>query len=505
MKTVNYLRVSTLAQDVERQQDQLNKWNAYKGNEVIFQFEEKESGTKDDRQELQALMDFVSNPANGVEQVVVDELSRLGRTEYVLNVIKRLNGLKINLYSVKETISTLNEDKTINANAALLTGIMSSLSSYELTTIQHRMRSGRKTAVKNGGHWGGSKLPFGYGKTNKHLFIDETEEVTVKLIFEDFAKGTSVMGIANKLNAEGKRSKLYFDWCEPVISRMLRNSIYIGNVKYLGEIYSNPQLQIISNDLWDKVQYQLKNSTRPANNKKYTYKLDQGKIRCGICGAIYTPKTRPNTSFYYCISNQQKHTCENGSIGVVKLTNAVESIITENFVHTLINDIDFSEFDKQITEINNSIDHINALIKKTEKEEANVLNMALSGRFGQKIIDDKLDTIVADRNKLQKNLDSNNSQLIELEKARMNQTNVIEFYKNARSNGIDTKILNSAVTSITVYPSEKQLSTRANGKTLKIRLQIFNFSLEFLICPFAEDYELVIQREAETVAGSVII
>ena len=421
------------------------------------------------------------------------------------NVIKRLNGLKINLYSVKETISTLNEDKTINANAALLTGIMSSISSYELTSIQHRMRSGKKTAVKNGGHWGGSKLPYGYDRFNKHLVVNENEKETVQLIFNEFANGASVLSITNRLNAEGIKSKLDFNWCEPVISRIIRSSLYIGKVKYLGEVYNNSQLQIISNELFDKVQYRLKNSKRPANNKKYEYKLDQGKIRCGICGAIYTPKTRPDTSFYYCITNQKKHICANSTVGIVKLTKAIESIITENFVHTIISNIDFSKFDKEITDNQSIIDNIETLIKKTEKTESQILDMELSGKYSQKIIDDKLETIKAERLRLTKNLENSKKQSIELEKAKLNQTSVMEFIKNANTEGIDTQILNNAVTNITVYPSEKQLSTRAMGKTSKIRLQIFNFSLEFLICAYADNYELVIQREAETVAGSVII
>src|SRR5665648_47729 len=146
IKVVAYHRVSTDVQDYDRQVQDVQRFCEYQQYNIIKSFSEKESGTIKERPELVAMMDFVKSNPN-VLFVVISELSRLGRTSHVLRSIEALNDLKVGLISIKEGISTLNKDRTVNATSTMITSVLSSINSYELDTMTFRMRSGKVNSV----------------------------------------------------------------------------------------------------------------------------------------------------------------------------------------------------------------------------------------------------------------------------------------------------------------------------------------------------------------------
>lgn len=79
MKAIIYARVSTSAQDYERQLDELRSYSKRMGYEVVKEFSEKISGAKkvEEREVLSDLLDYVQN--NEVDKVLIYECSRLSR------------------------------------------------------------------------------------------------------------------------------------------------------------------------------------------------------------------------------------------------------------------------------------------------------------------------------------------------------------------------------------------------------------------------------------------
>jgi len=152
---VIYTRVSTSAQDYERQINDLQLFAAKQGFNVVNVFSEKISGNKknSERKELTAMIEFCLN--NNIDKVLISELSRLGRnTLEVLKAVELLNDSKISLYIYNLGIETLTTAKEVSISSKLMITMLAEFASMERTQIQQRMKSGYDNHIANGGRVG---------------------------------------------------------------------------------------------------------------------------------------------------------------------------------------------------------------------------------------------------------------------------------------------------------------------------------------------------------------
>ena len=175
MKVVLFARVSTIAQDYERQINELtalanrHKWSI---SEI---FAEKVSGAKRnaERIELLKMVEYVE--ANNIDKVVVTELSRLGRdTLQVLEVIELFNSKGISLYIQNYNIETLTDDGKVNPMSQFLITILAEVARMVRKTIKERMDSGYQNFRANGGVVGRKQ---GYRKSNEAMKEEYAEEI----------------------------------------------------------------------------------------------------------------------------------------------------------------------------------------------------------------------------------------------------------------------------------------------------------------------------------------
>lgn len=120
-KAVIFARVSTGAQEYDRQLNELSALAESNGWSVEAVFSEKISGAKanTERTELMNMINFVE--AKHINKVLVTELSRLGRdTLQVLEVIETLNSKGISLYIQNYNIETLTQEGKVNAMSQFL-------------------------------------------------------------------------------------------------------------------------------------------------------------------------------------------------------------------------------------------------------------------------------------------------------------------------------------------------------------------------------------------------
>jgi DNA invertase Pin-like site-specific DNA recombinase len=354
---VLYVRVSTDKQDYNRQISSLKITCKNNDYEIIKTFEEKISGIKSqkERPALNDLMEFVKDKSKKIEKVVIQEISRLGRsTTEVKNTIEKLNEEKISVYISTINMETLDVDGKPNQYAGFIFTILSELAQMERETIIFRSRDGLLESAKKGNAGGGIMIPYGYKRDkDKKLVIDEEESKLIQRIYGLSLQGKGTRVIAEILNSEHiqtrgnksftKRVKLpngimkapgEFEWAGNTILSILRNPIYKGERKYKGKLLTDPIIVkspvIIDLEIWDKVQNQLIiNRNDNPRNTRHDYILRK-KLICGFCGRYYTGKKRTSLkdNFYQCSSKlYPRHKCRNKGISIVKIENVIWSIL----------------------------------------------------------------------------------------------------------------------------------------------------------------------------------
>lgn len=162
-----YARVSTETQNLDRQLDALKKFG------VDFIYNEKMSGTKRDRPELNKMLERLSVG----DTVVVESLSRLGRsTKDLIELTELFQQKGVNLVSLKEAIDTN------TSTGKLLFTLMSAIAQFERDVISDRTKEGLKAARARGRLGGRPKTDHNLIKKAVKLY--NTNQYTVKEIEE---------------------------------------------------------------------------------------------------------------------------------------------------------------------------------------------------------------------------------------------------------------------------------------------------------------------------------
>ncbi len=146
-KVVILARVSTQAQDYQRQVTELQEYCDKVGWEVTRVFANKVSGAKavTERPEIVEMVEYIKN--NDVKRVVCLEISRLGRnTLEALKVINYLNEHRVSLYVKNYNLETLIDGK-VNPVASLICTILLEIGSLERQSIIERTSSGRNQYI----------------------------------------------------------------------------------------------------------------------------------------------------------------------------------------------------------------------------------------------------------------------------------------------------------------------------------------------------------------------
>ena len=154
---VIYARVSSSngAQDYERQINDLTGVAKQKQWHVEAVFAEKVSGAKknDERVQFVKMIEFAR--ANGIDKVLITELSRFGRdTLQVLSALEILNQHKIAVYIQNYGIETLTPNGEPNPMSQFLVTLLAEVARWERKTIRERVASGYANYRAKGGKVG---------------------------------------------------------------------------------------------------------------------------------------------------------------------------------------------------------------------------------------------------------------------------------------------------------------------------------------------------------------
>ena len=132
----------------------------------------------------------------------------------------------------KEFNSMQESFDTTTAMGRFVMDIMQRIAQLESEQIGERVRVGMEQKARKGEGIMGSGHPYGYDIHDGGLIVNEEEAKVVRAIYRLRTEGQSLQRIADHLNSIGVRSKKGLDWKRQSISRILRNPLYCGCLRW---------------------------------------------------------------------------------------------------------------------------------------------------------------------------------------------------------------------------------------------------------------------------------
>lgn len=326
-KVACYCRVSTENQienySIDEQKERLEAFCKAKGWSKPEMFIDAGfSGGTLNRPALQRLIENVKRGKFGA--VAVYKLDRLSRSQkdtlYLIEDV--FNAHNVSLVSVCE-----NFDTGTPFGKAMI-GILSVFAQLEKEQITERFTMGRIGRAKNGLFHGGGNAPTGYNYVNGHLVVNEFEAVQVREMFERFLNGESIRAIQRSINAKYGGNSAHTR-----VYNILKNSVYIGKVKFGGIEYNGEHAPIVPLEQFNEVQ-RLLSEHKSGNTCKTPFRANfllSGLVICGNCGARY----HGNHGYYKCYSRAKSDRkyiidpdCKNPNLKISELDKFVKAEIS---------------------------------------------------------------------------------------------------------------------------------------------------------------------------------
>jgi len=170
--------------------------------------------------------------SHDLEIILTKSISRFGRdTVEILDALTQLKLLGVRVIFEQEQLDTTDTD------SELMISIIESIAQAENESRSDNIKWGIKQRAAQGTSKLYNRKCYGYiNDTEGNLSIDDNEAKNVKIIFNMYLQGKSVIGIVFELERLGIESPTGKDkWCKRTIDVMLSNEKYKGNVRLLDD------------------------------------------------------------------------------------------------------------------------------------------------------------------------------------------------------------------------------------------------------------------------------
>lgn len=324
------------------------------------------SGTNFNRPDFERMMEDVYS--GKINCIVVKDLSRFGRNyieigNYLDNVFIRR---RIRFIALNNNYDNLSSGNNVVSN--LLTLSITNVTNESQAASTSVNVRGTLNLRRQQGKFIGSFSCYGYLKDpNDHhkLIIDEEVAPIIRMIYERFIAGESIIGIAKDLNEMGIPNPSMYKklkglnyrhpsgrsndglWPDSSVRRILTSRMYIGDMvqgKNTTMSYKIKQCRAIPEEDWiivegthepiiDKETFEkaqsLFNKHIRKSPQKNEVELFSGLVRCADCKRIMNMKTNVHSygtyRYYRCATRRKmrKSACTNHTIRIDKLEQAV--------------------------------------------------------------------------------------------------------------------------------------------------------------------------------------
>src|SRR5450631_4114792 len=214
------------------------------------------SGGSMERPALQKLLADVA--AKRIDVIVVYKVDRLTRSlaEFA-KLVEMFDKHDVSFVSVTQSFDTTTSMGRLTLNVLL------SFAQFEREVTGERIRD-KIAASKRKGMWMGGLVPLGFDVRERRLVINADEAATVREIFRCYLELGSVRLLKAELDRRELRSKIRIasngtrsggqPFYRGALYTVLRNPIYIGQIRHKGICHPGMHEAIIERDTWEKVQ-----------------------------------------------------------------------------------------------------------------------------------------------------------------------------------------------------------------------------------------------------------
>jgi DNA invertase Pin-like site-specific DNA recombinase len=222
------------------------------------------SGGTMERPALKRLLEDVE--AKKVNIIVVYKVDRLTRSlSDFAKIVEALDARGVSFVSVTQQFNTTSSMGRLTLN------ILLSFAQFEREVTGERIRD-KIAASKKKGMWMGGLVPLGYDLEGRKLVPNAKESELIRKIFSLYLNLGCVSKLAVELNREKIRSKIWITrtgarlggvaFARGALYALLRNRLYIGEIRHRDQWYPGEHAGVVPRDLWDKVQTQMNSNLR---------------------------------------------------------------------------------------------------------------------------------------------------------------------------------------------------------------------------------------------------
>lgn len=179
------------------------------------------SGTKNERPEFASMVDQCEK--GQIDMIITKSVSRFARnTVTLLNTIRKLNSLGVDVFFEEQHLHTLSADGEV---------ILTALATYaeaEAISMSDNMKWRIKKNFEEGLVY--SMTVLGYRIVDSHLVVEPEEAKTVRRVFELYLEGYGANLLAQKLNAEGFKTRFNKPFTYTSVRGIIKNRTYTGDL-----------------------------------------------------------------------------------------------------------------------------------------------------------------------------------------------------------------------------------------------------------------------------------
>lgn len=410
MTVVGYARVSTDNQlenySIEEQTERLKSYCAAKDWILVQTYVDGGySGGNTDRPALQQMLAEIHK--GKIDAVVVYKLDRLSRSQK-----DTLTLIEDELLSHGTDFVSINENfDTSTPFGRAMIGILSVFAQLEKDQITERFTMGRIGRSKAGYFHGGGNAPTGYDYVDGELVINEYEAQQVRKVFNMFLDGSSINAIHRGLE------KAYTTkWSAAKVRNVLKNSVYIGKVKFMKEEHQGAHEPIIDETVFKAANALLSSSAR--NGKITSYQktpfraeyLLSGLVYCSRCGAKYSA----NHGYYKCYSRAKSTpkfivdpNCKNDNWEISILDNLIVGQI--DLLSTSKDSLEELKHDsKKTNKIEVDRSRVNKRISEIDKQIGKLIELYQVSSIPMASISEKVEALSHEKSSLSQQLENSN-------------------------------------------------------------------------------------------------